>query len=1297
MNYPSIRIEGSIFSPDIIERLDEAVGQRPADFLFESNMKVKDEIAHAWVDAQDYWRIFKRKLETIKAGAAATTETRNNWVVPLFSLMGYQLEYKPKAVDLNGKTYAISHRVINRGGTPFHIIGYNEPAGLDKKPENATLRMSSHALVQEYLNLHEELYGLVSNGHVVRLLRDSSRLIKLSYVEFDLDRIFNDGLFADFAVLYRLFHASRLPISNETAAESLIEKYHQESLDSGARIRNGLSKAVEQAILSLGNGFLSNPENNAIREKLISSEGDLNNFYKSLLRLIYRILFIMVIEERNLVFPDGTPLKKREIYTKYYSIQRLRLLAEKRHLIGKNYNDLWLQLLSTFSLFESAGRGEKMGIKPLAGDLFGSNALGDLITCMLDNKSLATCIRSLCLYEHSDTRQLIRVNYAALNVEEFGSVYEGLLEYEPVIDNLNNPPVFSFKKGNEREVTGSHYTPEDLVQPLIKHSLEHLIADKLKEPDPEKALLGLRVADIACGSGHILLAAARKIATELAIVRTKEEQPSPSSYRSALRDVIKNCVYGVDINPLAVELCKVAFWLEAHNPGEPLNFLDHRVKCGDAIVGLANVDELQNGIVDEAFKPMYGDEKEFRADLAKQNKRDRISKKQTITAEMTEKLGKQLLNMSEVFDKFNSLPERTPEQILHKQREYEKLTSSRSWWDLKVVADIQIAQFFIPKIEANKDRIVTDAEYRMFLNGAKDLVGQKVAAAMAESVNRKFFHWFLEFPEIFAKGGFDCVLGNPPFLGNRKLKGSFGENYLNYINSYFNSAAVDLATYFFRRIFEITKNNGFQSLISTNTIAQGGARENGLAVILEKGGVINHAVRSMKWPGLAAVEVALVTIFKGSWQKKFYLDKKAVSQITSYLDDDVPLGDPFVLKQNENKSFQGSIVLGQGFVLEPEEAQKLIEQNSKNKEVLFPYLNGDDLNTNIDQSPSRWVINFFDWEEEYCRTNYPVCFKIVEERVKPERTRWKKDEKGNEIVGEYALRKPLPQKWWIYADKRPALYATIKPLERVLVVSQTSKTLAFEFTKSNKVLDAKLIVFAFDKFRYFSILQSTLHNRWAWKYCTTMKADLSYTPTAIFETFPFPQNISAELEAKLEQVGLAYHEFRKNLMQNLQLGLTKTYNQFHNEQLAEIENITDEREIEKKFGKETLYLFKHLNRTENTIPFNQAVSEIKKLRELHKQMDELVLSAYGWDKDTAEGKAINLAHDFYEVEYLPENDRVRYTISPEARKEILQRLLLLNHKIHAEEEKDGLHDKKKGANKKKNEDDLIQGRFFEKE
>ena len=1234
MNYPSIRIEGAILSPNVLDRLEELSGQRPADFGLDSSAKVKDEIARAWADSQDYWRIFRRKLDSLKADASATTETRNHWVTPLLGLLGYQLEYQPRSTEIAGKGYPISHRAANRGSLAVHVTGYRDPAGLDRKPERTPLRMSAHAMVQEYLNLSDQLYAIVTNGRLLRLLRDSSRLVKLTYLEFDLDRIFTDGLFADFAVLYRLLHATRLPVTADAAAESLIERYHQDSVDSGARIRSGLSHAVEDAIRTFANGLLAHPKNDALRASVQSGAFKADVFYQHLLRLIYRLLFLFVIEERNLVYPLSPSAAKRDLYYRYYSLQRLRRLAEKRYLADHRKDDLWLALLACFRLFEAGGPGPKLGIAPLAGDLFRPDAIGPIGACLLDNKTVLDCLRLLSLYQNPDTGQTIRVNYAALNVEEFGSVYEGLLEYEPVFHTVGTRSEFAFAQGDERAATGSHYTPDDLVQPLIKHSLDHLIAEKLKESDKEKALLSLRVADIACGSGHILLAAARRIATELAVVRTGEEQPSPTSFRAAVRDVIRECIYGVDLNPLAVELCKVALWLEAHVPGEPLNFLDHHIRCGNAIVGFARREELERGVPDEAFVTMPGDDKAVAATFRRRNKEQREARTNgPAPLSFSPELRAQLDAILVRFRAVSALPERNPAEIDSKKKHYEEFTAGKDAWLLQQIACIPIAQFYLAKTPENRTSLITDDEFRAYLDGHRTPQGQATTAAWAMALQKHFFHWFLEFPDIVTRGGFDCILGNPPYLGNRALSGTFGDAFLNWVRyEYAPAGSVDLVTYFLRRIFDLVRPGGFLSLISTNTISQGGAREGGLEVILSRTGRIVFAIRSKRWPGRAAVEVSIISILKGEKDIQCVLDNRQVSRITSHLDDADSDLNPHRLLENADRSFIGSYILGMGFVLEKSEAHNLVEGSPRNAEVVLPYLNGDDLNSNSDQQASRFVINFFDWDERACREQYPECFRIVEARVKPERTR------RDSSSGEYVLRKPLPQRWWIYADKRPKLYETIAALERVIVVAQVTKPVAFAFVSPRQVLDSKLVVVASDRGRDFATLQSNIHYFWAWKYCTTLESRLSYTPRTILETFPFPVLPDVTAREKLDHVGEQYHEHRRQLMERLGIGLTKTYNLLHDRELtpAEVARVS-----------------------KNHSEAEAGYQGILHLRVLHRELDEAVLAAYGWTGQVA------LGHDFHEVDTLAENDRVRYTISSAARKEILRRLLALNHQRHA--------------------------------
>jgi methylase of polypeptide subunit release factors len=1228
MIYPSIRIEGAILSPELFNHIDELSGQRPADFGFSGSGTVKDEIARAWADAQDYWRIFRRKLDILPENAFATTETRNLWIVPLMGLLGYQLEYQQRGPELNAKAYPISHRASNRANTSVHVVGYRDPAGLDRKPERSGgPRMSAHALVQEYLNLSDQLYGIVTNGRLLRLLRDSSRLVKLTYLEFDLDRIFNDGLFADFAILYRFLHASRLPITADTAPESLIERYHQNSVESGARIRNGLSRAVESAIRSFANGLLAHPKNEALRNAVRTELLKADALYQHLLRLIYRLLFLLVIEERNLVYPLSPSAAKRDLYYRFYSLQRLRRLAEKRHLADPRKDDAWLAVMACFRLFEAGGPGPKLGIAPLAGDLFRADSIGSFRDCQLDNATLFGCLRSLSLYQNPDTGQTIRVNYAALNVEEFGSVYEGLLEFEPIFVRTGPNIEFTFAQGDERAATGSHYTPDDLVQPLLKHSLDHLIAEKLKEKDKAAALLSLRIADIACGSGHILLAAARRVATELAAVRTGEEQPSPGSFRVAIRDVIRECIYGVDLNPLAVELCKVALWLEAHSPGEPLNFLDHHIKCGNAIVGFARQEELERGVPDDAFVTVVGDDKEVASAFRRKNKIERDDfargqKKVNLAPELKAQLDAILARWREISD----LPEHDPAQIDAKKKRYEDFTQGKDAWLLQQIACIPIAQFYLPKTAAMKTQLITDEEFRSFLDGHRTPQGQATAVAWALAERKKFFHWFLHFPDVIAQGGFDCILGNPPYLGSQSLSGTYGHPFCNYLKwEYAPAGLSDLIVYFVRRIFALLKEGGFTAFITTNSIKDGDNRRDGLEQVIKSGAQINFATRAIKWPGRANVIVSLLALHRGKWTGPRTLDGVNVSTINSFLEEAEPEKEPLEILENCDRVFQGVIYLGDGFVLSHDEAKRIVAADSRNRDVIFPLLNGQELNNQPAQAPGRHIINFRDWSSERA-AGYEAPFSIVEGKVKPERA------SDNRAL--------YRDKWWQYAEARRKLTQRLSELKRCFVTSRVTKYLNFSEAPADIVFTNNIYAFTTERWDLFCVVQSTIHESWARKYSMSLKQDLQFSPSNCFVTFPFPGALLKLSNPDLRNIGERYHSHRRALMLRLWLGLTDLYNLFHDRELTPAEVAR----VSKKSGEA-----------------ESGYQGIVQLRTLHRELDEAVLGAYGW------AGQVTLNHDFHDVETLPENDRVRYTISPAARKEILRRLLALNHERAAQE------------------------------
>jgi hypothetical protein len=1290
MKYTTINIQGNLLSEEILQKVEtaEASGQQATDFGFEPGTNIRSEIEYAWSRIKLDWKHFSDKSTNLPASDPYGTTLSRRWMEQFLSSLGFNhTRQKSSLLGENNQAYTISHTADNLDDLPIHIMGFYEPDKPDKntldiKTSGGTSRLSPHATVQEYLNVTEHLFGIAANGLHLRLIRDSGRLIKLTYVEFDLKRMLDEDKYSEFALLYRLLHASRFPKNKAEADQCLLEKYYQESIETGNRIRDGLSQAVKESLVALGNGLLNQPENQHLREAYENGQLTAYELNHQLLRLIYRLLFLIVTEERDLVYDNTNnseeQKRNRDTYYRFYSLARLRKLSATRYLFEPQYTDLWQGLMQTFSFFEPGNKGVKLGIQPLGGELFQPSAIQHIRESLINNRVLLECIRSLNEFEDAKKNRVL-INFRSLDVEELGSIYEGLLELSPVIHSDGRQYEFTYEKGSERSSSGSHYTPEDLVKPLIQHSLEYLIDDRVQSYYKGKitgdaaiqSLLNLKVADVACGSGHILLSAARRIAHEVARIESGEQQPNPQSFRKALKQVIRHCIYGVDKNPLAVELCKVALWLESHNPGEPLNFLDHHIKCGDAIVGLAHRRELENGIADEAFKTLSGDDKDIASAFRNKNKQERKMKTQT-TLQFDAAVAEEVNAVIEKFNLFKNLPETTPEEVAKKEREYRNFEQSVERLRLKQLADAQVAQFFIPKTEATKAYLMTDAEYRNFLRnvnkGMGPLQSQKLAYVETLLPQYRFFHWFIEFPEVFQNGGFDCVLGNPPFLGDRRLKEAFGEEFLEWIRYYFTEGAtVDLVVYFFLRINSVLRENGFQSLISTNTVAQGKAREFGLEKIIANGSVLNHAVKGMKWPGLAAVEVSLITLYKGNWKGKFFLNGKQTDQISPFLDEADNTGTPFPLFANDGKSFQGSIILGMGFVLDPNEAESLISIDPKNKDVILPYLNGDDLNNNPDQSPSRFVINFQDWDEEVA-SKYPSSYSVILEKVKPERQRWKEDKEGNPIEGQYALRHPLPEKWWQHCEKRPALYKAASKKNRVLVSCRVSKYVNQSFVEVRAIYDVATSVVIRSGYWEYAFLQSSIHDQWAWKYASTLESRIRYVNVDCIDTFPILDNLSNEIQQKLESIGETYHKHRKQLMLGMQLGLTKTYNLFHSNAIT-AQGIHED-------DKQVAALQKHLVKTDGTISLNEAIQGILKLRELHVQMDEVVLEAYGWTD-------IALRHDFYDVDYLPENDRIRFTIHPDTRKEVLKRLLELNHKIHDEEVKAGLWDKKKTPAKKK--------------
>jgi len=759
----AVQIEGNLLAPDMTADMMAGTikGQAPSDFGFSKTDKLADEIAAAWGDAKVYWAAFQRALTRLEQTDVATSVTREQWVVPLLRSLGYDPVYTAKAEVVEGKTYAISHRTeTGENKPPIHVVGCR--VKLEQRPPSGTPRLSAHALMQEYLNRTEYLWGIVTNGLKWRLLRDSSLMTRLTYIEFDLEQILTGENFAEFGLFYRLFHRSRLPQGADDADRCLLEYYHQEAIQQGGRVRDRLRDGVEQALVQLGTGFLQHPNSRELRRQFESGELIDKDYYRQLLRLIYRLLFLMVAESRNLLLIENDPEKAR-IYQEYYSIQRLRDLAERPSWRREGFQDLWQGLRVTFQLFDENWRGQVLGLSPLNGDLFGTQTLQDLDQCAIDNHDLLLAIRHLSLYEQKG--QLRRINYGALDVEELGSVYESLLDFHPQV--VQREGIFSFQlvTGSDRKTTGSYYTPPELVAQLIKSALEPVIEQKLQgavtKEEQESALLSLKTCDPACGSGHFLLAAARRMGKELARVRTGEAQSGPEPLRQAIRDVIQNCIYGVDLNPLAVDLCKVALWIEGFNLGLPLNFLDHRIKCGNSLVGVLDLACLKEGIPDEAFKAVTGDDKQLSSQIRKRNKKERETDLQGQLS-VFDKLDEERSHYAENWRQVGAISEITTKDVRHKQARYQQSRSQSGWWRNHSACNLWTAAFFTLLTEQNLQLLPTTAALTQLLRGKLFTQGV-VEAANKLAEEKHFFHWALEFPEVFEQGGFNCVLGNPPW------------------------------------------------------------------------------------------------------------------------------------------------------------------------------------------------------------------------------------------------------------------------------------------------------------------------------------------------------------------------------------------------------------------------------------------------------------------------------------------------------------------------------------------------------
>jgi hypothetical protein len=752
--YPAVRIEGGLFAPDLFEQLMAGAlpGQRPADFRCDGKRSLTDEVASVFADVRSLWRVFQNRRERLPESDWGTSLTRDAWVIPLLNLLGYELRYNTRAPEVNGEPFPISHRAgEHEDSPPVHIVSFRQDLG--RVPPSGRPRLAPHSLVQEYLNRTDHLWGLVTNGLTLRLLRNSAYVRRQAYVEFDLAAIFDEQHFEDFFVLYRLLHRTRLPSGIGDAARCLLEQYYQHSVEQGGRVRDRLRDGVEECIRRLGNAFLAHPGNEELRRRLNLPERDphavnAQKLYAQLLRLVYRFLFLLVSEDRGLISPNP-------VYREHYGVARLRRLVDNRSAYNE-YDDIWYSLRVLWRVLAHEKYARLLDVAPLDGALFDPITLD---TCTITNRDLLEAFWYLTYYQEDRSSPPRRINYSSLDTEELGSVYESLLEFHPQIDCSGVRPRFELGVGRERKSTGSYYTPPQLVNELIRSALEPVIQERLKgattREAKERALLSIKVCDPAAGSGHFLLAAARRLGKELARIRSEADEPPPDQVREATRDVVAHCIYGVDKNPLAVELCRVALWLEAHCEGKPLTFLDHRIRCGDSLVGVYDLSVLRQGIPDEAFTPRTGDDRAVASEWKKRNRKERSGQRYLPFDPVSV-----LPQLAAATDELSAMRDDTPDQVRRKRERYERQRNEVGFLRQLEACNLWTAAFFQPLRKGQP--IIATETVLTHLEG-REVTGDLLGLAEELAQRHWFFHWPLEFPEVFAQGGFDVVLSNPPW------------------------------------------------------------------------------------------------------------------------------------------------------------------------------------------------------------------------------------------------------------------------------------------------------------------------------------------------------------------------------------------------------------------------------------------------------------------------------------------------------------------------------------------------------
>ncbi|WP_199247050.1 Eco57I restriction-modification methylase domain-containing protein [[Phormidium] sp. ETS-05] len=1085
---------------------------------------------------------------------------------------------------------------------------------------------SPQAKFERLLRETEIPIGLLCNGTEIRLVY-APRGESSGHLTFPVQAMTEVAGRPILAALDMLLGQDRL---FTVPTEHRLPKILSDSRSYQAEVSTQLAGQVLDALWQLLTGF---QEADTTAEKNLISQlakTEPQHIYGGLITTLMRLVFLLYAEDRGLMPNDGVYQRCYAVSTLYH---KLRLDNTDHPNEMESRHGAWASLLSLFRLVYDGGGSYEGYLPARHGQLFDPDEYPFLegrtqgSHYRSDEDFYAPRISDGTIYRILDKLLILdgeRLSYRALDVEQIGSVYEAIMGYEVkvaegksialtpnnVVINLeallatepkkrasllkeeaecnisgksrtdleaaknvddllaalgkktsrltpNILPLGSLflQPGDERRRTGSHYTPRKLTQPIVETTLRPQWERLGIKPTPEQ-ILELKICDPAMGSAAFLVEACRQLADKLVEAWENHGLPADLSEAEPLlyarRLVAQRCLYGVDKNPFAVNLAKLSLWLVTLAKDLPFTFLDHAFKCGDSLVGLTRAE------IGKFTKDPTEDLPLFR------HLKEKVEQAKNYRAEI-----------QAVDTRSDADAEQKRSQLLQAETELA---------EVRLIGDVQIAAFFHGKNE-RKDK---KSEYAQLVREAKNAITEdprltNISQSLRSGVNPITpFNWELEFPEVFDRDnpGFDAIVGNPPFAGKNNVINSNPEGYLNWLQEIHpeSHGNADLVAHFFRRAFDILRKDGSLGLIATNTIAQGDTRSSGLRFICHNEGTIYNAQKRLKWPGLAAVVVSVINIFKGKYQGKKTLDDRETDVITAFLFHAGGNNDPKPLLANQDKSFIGSYVLGMGFTFDdsnPEatpiaEMHRLIAKDARNGERIFPYIGGEEVNSSPTHAHHRYVINFGEMSEAEAR-EWPDLMAIVEEKVKPARLAQKR-----EIRSRY---------WWRFGETTPALFRAIAQCDRVLAIPCGATVyVAFAFLPANMVFSHALAVFALEKYSAFAALQSQIHEIWARFFGSSLEDRLRYTPSDCFETFPFPENW--ESDPNLETIGQSYYEYRAELMVRNNQGLTDTYNRFHD-------------------------------------PY-ETDPDILKLRELHEQMDRAVLQAYGWeDIDTTCGFALD--------------------------------------------------------------------------